>query len=269
MEMMTTIKDRPNSGLRAKAKIRLVEFLRPACYWPHPYTIEQAFQVFRWMVKTGEGYRSPGRWGSSGVTELLSKKPSCCGFSAVSTIRSLDDLRQRFHYALLSNHGSSAVSQWWTERRITVDAEHIISFPHYTPLAGPPRPRPRFRSEADIVRAIEDLLDKHRGERFETQLNSIHRDARVIHSIVVGVDPAGFTFDLAYGFNADGPGEMDSEWRETLARSEGNEPFVDVLAHALTRFDAIKAGTEPDHRTHWEDDCPPAPDDSPAPSMSP
>lgn len=80
--------------------VRFIDLVRPDGYWPQPYTLEQAFEIFRWMVAKGEGYSTQERWGSRGVVDLLSAT-SGIGHSSVIPISSLEDLRKRFHYAVL------------------------------------------------------------------------------------------------------------------------------------------------------------------------
>jgi hypothetical protein len=123
--------------MKTKAKIAFVEFLRPDFYWPNPYTIEQAFEVFRWMVRTGTAYERSTRWGRNGPIETLSCSPSCTGFGYVAPIVSLDDLRRRFHFGLLSAHTtSSGVDEWRGAENTHVGAEKIIAFRHHKPFFG-------------------------------------------------------------------------------------------------------------------------------------
>uniref|UniRef100_UPI0019533060 hypothetical protein n=1 Tax=Klebsiella aerogenes TaxID=548 RepID=UPI0019533060 len=44
--------DRPRR--KRSFSIPLIELLRPDSYWPHPLSIERAFEVMHWMVETGD-----------------------------------------------------------------------------------------------------------------------------------------------------------------------------------------------------------------------
>jgi hypothetical protein len=72
------------------------------------------------MVKTGKDYRQQGRWGSSGPIELLSKS-SGLGLSSVEPITSIDDLRERFQFAMFSGHGGEATRRWREDFNIHPD----------------------------------------------------------------------------------------------------------------------------------------------------
>lgn len=215
--------------IRTKAKLRLINFLRPDCF-PYPYAIEQAFHVFQWMVLTGKDYTKYGR---PGVFELLSMSPSCLGFSSVRSITSLEDLRRRFHYALLSVTEMPLVAEWKRVNGISIEAEKWLHFPHYTPFIGNP-----LGSERDIQDALSKLLGQSRGTTLNTSLNSCHPGARWVGGVSIIVSPSGFKFVMDYGF------VEDTGWSHTLAESENNEPFTDVLRRAIAALASMTAQNE-------------------------
>jgi hypothetical protein len=207
--------------IRTKAKIRFIDFLRPD-FFPYPYTLEQAFHVFQWMVATGEKYT---KYSHSGVLDLLSMNPSCIGINPVRPIVSIDDLRRRFHYALLASHEVPLVAAWKQANGISIQAEKWILFPHYTPFEGSP-----YGSEATIKTALEKHLGDSRGISLNVSLNSCHLTARWVGGVSIAVSQRGFKFVLDYGF------ENDTGWNHTLATSEPNEPFTTTMHRAIANL---------------------------------
>lgn len=56
----------------------------------------------------------------------------------------------------------------------------------------------------------------------------------------IRVGPESFNFELAYGFKDPRIDNFDSRWYETLASTEGDEPFLDTLARAIHRLHRFK-----------------------------
>ena len=213
--------------MKTKAKYRFVEFIRPDCYWPQPYTLEQAFGVFAWMLRTGEGYGDQSCWGRSSILSLLSGKPSCVNFSAVDPIRSVDDLRRRFHYALLSSCVGESLKLWRSKFDVRPDGNAIISFPHHGWRAAP-----FDEHRAEI--AVNALLNSE--GRLGVQLNEFHSRAREI----LGVDlhwRGSYRFVLNYGYGYEG-----SVWRHLLARQLPRESFYAVLGRAQKKLSTLVDG---------------------------
>lgn len=231
--------------IRHKARYDFIEFVRPTSY--HSYTVEQQFGVLRWMVERAHAINptkaETGRWGVSGPLELLSKKPSCVNHSGVDPIGSLDDLRERFHYALLSQYGGPSVVRWMSNNGICITGKKVIHFPHYAPFAGAPL-QGKLAAEGAIRDSAQALLTA--SGRLTTQLNSFYADAVEIYGVPVKVLPNGFQFVLQYGVDG-------SIWYETLAATpnmwegEGetfrylpygrdSEPFIGTLDRAITRL---------------------------------
>ena len=214
--------------MKTKAKIAFIAFVRPDCYWPAPYTIEQAFEVFRWMVRTGSAFERPTRWGRNGPIETLSCSPSCTGFGHVNPIVSLADLRRRFHFGLLSAHASSSgVDEWRAAENVRVDAEKIIAFRHHKPFSG----GAGWTCEAEVFKAINGLFADGQSLRTARSLNPVHPSARTCKSVKIAVEGDRFRFFLTYGWPDE---ESTSCWTHLLAWTEGNEPFLATLARAAT-----------------------------------
>lgn len=223
--------------VRTKASIELIDLVRPGLQWLSGMSIELAFEVLRWMVRTGEPYRERVPWGYRGVRELLSGA-SGLSYTGVAPIRSIQDLGMRFHYALLSKEWDGACSRWREDLGVHVHGRVEIECRHFKPFGGVPHLG--FNSEQEIRESVARLLGVRAGTKLTASLNCVHRKARTVHGVSVVVTPDGFVFRLSYGFNANGPGQRDSEWHHILASTQGKETFTETLARALAEFERIR-----------------------------
>ena len=211
--------------IRSKGKYRMIDFVRPNI-WPFGYTIEQAFGVYRWMVETADNYPAPRNSGRNALEPVL----SCVSRLPydIRPITSLDDLRERFRWALFAVYGlMGTLQRWRREHGITVDGVHWIRFPHYEPFNGP-------TSEADFRKMLTDMFTDRR--RLTVQLNSCWDDARENYGVHIHLNKAydyggdrkssgGWQFDLSYGCDR-------SVWEHQIARQEAGETFWDVARRA-------------------------------------
>lgn len=220
----------PHSAERRRAKtkmtVRLIDLLRPDSYWPHPLSIEQAFGVFQWMVRTGAEFSA---WGRSGVYDLIQCKPTCIGADGAGPVVSIDDLRRRFHFAILSDHASDLARQWRSAAGVAVDSEPTIDFRHDAPFKIGP-----LGSEQAIKEALRlFFLSTSEGE-LAVSFNSIHSKARCSQGGSIHVRPNCFAFKLGFGYG-DG-----SSWDVLLAETRDRETFVDTLRRALWTLALIR-----------------------------
>jgi len=222
--------------LKRSASVKLIDLVSPDYSWPYPYSIEQAFQTFRWMVASGSRYADPEE---PTVIDLLSDT-SGQGHVTVRPVGNLEDLRRRFHLALFSKLHGAAVSRWRLECGIRVDQAITLPYRHYKPLNA--LTHLGFKCEADIRQKLVALLQVKSGTKLTESLNSIHKRARTIHRVDLSVHAKGFAFQVHYGFNAFGPRQMDSEWSHNLAHTVGDEPFLDTFARAANEFERLTAG---------------------------
>lgn len=228
----------------------LINFLRPNGYWPQPFSIEQAFTTMQWFAATGEGYTTSQRWGWCGVKELLSAG-SGLSASIVEPIRSLDDLRKRFHYAILGVPQSDSQIAW--RQAFNIDVGAIVTVPGRTYKPFCVIPHLGFRCEADIQKTLETMLHGSTGTRMKISLNSVHPSLTWLHHCEVIVGPSGFCFSLEYGENPkDNP--HASYWNATLARTRAKESFLDTFARARDVFQCLVHGERPiDLNDFWDD----------------
>lgn len=220
---------------RRSATIRLIEFLRPDPFWPWPYSLEMGFQALRWLIASAADARfiEPHQWHTSCAVGLMGGEGAQNG--ACRPITSLDDLKQRFVYALLgSDRHHPEVTRWREHCGIHPTAEIEMRFRHYKPHY-PPSHLP-WRSEAQIREALTALLERCPGQKLNVQLNSVHRRARVVQRVGIYIGPRRFRFVLNYGFNDARRDPCASTWSAELATSRNDEPFLDVLARAVEQY---------------------------------
>lgn len=221
---------------QARADLSLIEFVRPGGSWPYPYSVEQAFELVRAMVATGRRYSLPGRWGKSGVLELL------CGggvvnCSALRPISSLGDLNACLHRALLGV-ANTAVEQWRKREHFTLTGRHTLTVPHYRALQRCPFQGQQV-AEHEIGVALTQYFSQIAGRQLAVSLNSVHLTARRVVQALVDVGPDSFRFRLEYGLNG-------SVWSCTLARTQAGESFLDTFNRAWSRYRLLTGEAEPD-----------------------
>ena len=212
-----------------RAKIKLGLFLSPDSHWPFPHTIEQAFETFRWLVRSGDRYRGPTGYPGHhhGPRETLSLS-SGANLQSVAPIVSLADLRARYVAALFSHMGGAPTERWRAEKGIRGYAVHWLKIPHFQPF----RATPWFESERAVVDALESFFKTGAEGRLAASPNHVHTDCRTCMGARIFVHPRHFVFDLAFG---DGL----SRWNEPLARSARGEPFTAALYRAKRYLDLL------------------------------
>jgi hypothetical protein len=236
--------------IQTRFKVSFVEFVRPSHTWPYPYSVEQAFQTLRWMTATGADYRGDTRWGDQGVYEVLSMKPSCRGFTGVSPITSLADLRQRFHYALLSRSEIPVVDKWRRDYDILPDGKATIHLPVHRDLgvSGP------FKNQSELQKAITEMLEPPAAQKIQmtVALNSVHgKETAIYHDVQIKVSRNGFGFILRYGDEQ--RHAFGSRWDEYLACTRGNETFIETAVRAYKNYRGLVFGEIPKSGLDLED----------------
>lgn len=226
---------------KAWFRAELIDLVRPDSFWPHPFSIEQAFEIFRWMVATGDAYRDPTRWGRVGVRELLSAT-SGTGADEVTSITSLADLRTRFHHALLASPRCPAVVQWRKDHRVEIGARIRVRSPVYTQFEG--ARHLGFGSEGAIKDTLDRITIRSRGQTLKARLNYVHLDVETVHGVSIAVSAKGFVFRLKYGdpFHDNRP---YSAWSHSLARTRPGETFLETFARARDVYDMLMGATDP------------------------
>lgn len=229
---------------RRSATVHLIEFLRPDSYWPYPYSLEMGFQALRWLIASAADPRfvEQHQWHTSCAVGLMGGASAQNG--ACRPITSVDDLKQRFTYALLgSDRHRPEVTRWREHWGIHPTAQIEMRFRHYKPH-HPPAHLP-WRSEAQIRDALTALFEHSVGQKLNVQLNSVHRRARIVQRVGIYVGPKLFWFVLNYGFTDARKNPCDSTWSQELAVSKSDEPFLDTLARAIEQ---LSSWTQPAER---------------------
>lgn len=210
----------------SKAKIHFAELVRPDSYWPQPYTIEQAFQVYRWLIKTGKPFAKYGEYGAYDL--MIGRGVMGSSDLHYEPIRSLPMLRERFHRAILGRSNGLNANDWRRRERIAFGQNRVITFPHYAPFLGTPL-LGTIRSEASLRKILDSYFTASGNLR--VQLNECHSAAIEIKSLVVNVETYDFQFrfDLHYGYDG-------SSWTHNLATGE---QFIDTFGAALVEFERV------------------------------
>lgn len=202
-------------------KFDLARVVDPA-YWLYPHGLERTLLAFGHLVKTARRFYEYGQYNP---LDILSDSPSCRGSWEVGPIRSLEDLRGRFHYALLHPH-YQRTREWREAERIDIREQVCISGAHYTPMNFPDT---LFEHEASANRSFDELLattDKH----INRPLNSCHKlGARWVHSVNLNFDREGkMSFVLVYGYRRN-----SSCWRHVLVYHRNDETPYQLLRRAI------------------------------------
>lgn len=220
---------------RRSAKIKLIELLRPDPGWPSPYSLEMAFQALRCLIAsaTGQEFIEQHEWHTSCAVGLMGGAGARNG--ACRAVTSWADLKDRFVQALLARTDfRPEVARWREAKGIHVGAVLDMKFRHYKPFY-PPAHLP-WVSEAQIRTALDTLLQESTGKTLAVQLNQVHAEARIVHSVGIVVGVQSFRFVLKYGFHDPRVEPMDSSWCVTLAETVRDEPFLDTLAYAVGKY---------------------------------
>lgn len=231
-----------NKGIQSRFNVSFVEFVRPGHGFPSPYSIEQAFQVFRWMVSTGSEYRADTRYGDQGVFEVLSMKPSCRGFTGVYPITSLTDLRERFHYAILSKSENPVVEKWRRDYDVLPDGKATIPFSVHRDwdVQAP------FKNQSELKNALTELLEPPSGQKIQMAiaLNSVYgKETVTYHDVQIKASKRGFAFILRYGDEQ--RQAFGSRWDEYIATTRGNETFIETAVRAYKNYRGLVFGEIP------------------------
>lgn len=229
---------------RTRGTYRLIEFIRPCCYWPQPYCVEQALGVYRWMVETALDPKYQTRWGCNPtLAQLAATSGRVRDLFYFPSIGSIAALRKRFQYALFSAYGGD---QWREDYQIHQDAVRTLTFPHY-------RLTEAATSEHEFTKRLEALwaTTPPKGQKFAlltTQLNSCHADAvecygapsylRLRNAAQYG-RPAKLYWEFVLHYGCDG-----SVWNKSLATQKPGEAFRDLFERAEAKYKQLTVHVE-------------------------
>jgi hypothetical protein len=210
----------PRSPKRSR-RVAWVDFLRPA----HGnaflnVSIQEAFGIFQWMVRTGSEYQ--------GVLACLSGKPTCVGFVGVDgfTAGWVGQLRERFASAILEPFCHAGVYRWREENRIGLSEKRMVVFPHYVG-GGPDHSDNAMHRRVDALFAVA-------GRTLAKSHNRHHPNARTVFKPRLVVEADRFTLVLPYGYAEDARG--GSSWLVDVAHKGSFADFVDHCERSLSRL---------------------------------
>lgn len=220
-------RDEGSKRPKSRFEVDFSRLLAPDCSL-HPLHLDQAFETFRWMVASSTPYSVDCSYHTQTVHLLLNGAAERRSLDGVSPIRSIDDLKSRFQYALLGQ--SYDIYQIWRDdhglhpsAKITINVLHHGANGHHVATKRP----------KTLEDAFSSLCANARGLRMRRSPNSCHDDATLIQSFGVVVSAHGFEFVIDYGMTTD---FIASSWRLGLAKTRGGEPFYETLDRALLRF---------------------------------
>lgn len=213
---------------QTKVKVTFADLVAPDSFWPYPYSIDQAFGIMQWMVKTGVTYPpEKGRWVSCGVIALLRTQPSCGYIDDLVPVPSVDWLRRCFQWAVLSRHTNSCTLKWREENGISPVSTRWIHFPNEGQSGN-------GAGKVEVTAVLEA-----KG-KLTTQLNQFHEDAVDIYGVPVYISSKGYRFVLNYGVEG-------SLWYHELAKSQTGETFTTCLRRARAELDKLTGGSHADN----------------------
>ena len=192
-----------------------------------PYTDEQLFEIFRWMIKTGWKFRDCGRYGSSGVFEWLYGLSSTSsqnywytyGFNRRTWRKKI---KAAFVRAIVCNDCSDTIKKWRETENIFLDKYRMLNF--------------RISKERfNVNQGLYDLFTAHK-RKLTIQLNKYHPKAINIDHILLTTNGDGWWAELHYGHEC-------SRWNHRLAEQK-NMGFGDFIKTACDNLKELTSGTK-------------------------
>lgn len=228
IEILSIRRDPVSKPLKHSFEIEVDRLVASDRGW-YPYELDQIFEVFRHFVRTGMNYEKVCTWHTQTIRHILSGSELDWRTDKwPSRIWSLKDLKRRFQHALLAR-GYDFYEDWRQAIGFKLGEKIKIEAPHrghrYRDTASG-----KF-SQVGLERAIQHMIEDSRGMKLAFSLNAIHTAAIEIQRIGILVGPESFHVVLTHGYPND-----SSYWDFTIARSRGNEPFVETIERAYNLF---------------------------------
>lgn len=215
--------------MSSRATYKFVEFVRPDGYWPYPYSTDQAFAVLGWMLKTGESFRDKPKNVERNIFSLLSCKPTCTGFRTIDPIWSLDDLKRRFHHAILSGYAGPQLAEWRRRFGVFVGGRSVIVAPCVRLDEFPEgESNASFRKRLAWLFSCEGTLSQPLNER--------HHQATHVMGVRVNWLPSShkWSFVMRYGYEGD-----QSWWDHGLATQRDGETFYGAFQRCVEELNRL------------------------------
>jgi len=206
--------------LATKKKVKFIDLARPPNYSFYPLNFRQAFEVFRWMVKTGSpsnGYYSGGR---QNVYDILSKT-SGINSREVRAFTGKDwarDLKERFQWAVLLDEGSDPnghLKRWRENEGISLTGERVIPISYF--------------NHGGVQDTLLTSMLTTTGRTRQSH-NSCWKKARTVYNVCLVPSAEAWSLKFYYGFSRD----RSSSWDLNVARQEEGEVFDDFFRRAYS-----------------------------------
>jgi hypothetical protein len=186
----------------------------------HNLHTAQAFEVFRWLIRSAKDYHKDHQRDPRSVLSNSS------GFGGTVHPISLKnwkkDLRARFLDCMLSPFAGSSVRAWREAIGMYPGKSRVVPVRHYAD---------RFYdaplSSADTAKTL-DALSNAVGQRVNYQPNQFHRHARWVTSVLLVPCTRGWVLAFQYSYK----GDDHSSWQIDVASQSPKETFVEFLMRA-------------------------------------
>jgi len=233
--------------IASKLKVRFNELICP----PHSgafYSLHTAvaFEVFRWMMLTGDPYRTKD-YPQSGVREFLGNHVGCVNCRGVDGFSDnwKQDLRARFLSALLDPDATGVVRQWRHDYKIQVGASRMIPVRYRKPMFSD------GISSSNCELLLDRILKDAPGCRLKKQLNKYHADANHVQAVILvpSLYYKKWVFVMHYGAKND-----CSSWAQTITIQGNDELFTDFLLRTALKLQDVYIDNRT-WKTHIRDVC--------------
>lgn len=207
------------SSTATKLKVRFLDLVRPRCmHVVGKLHIAQAFELFRWMVRTSEKFAGDRSVGTA--RELLSAS-SCVGLRRVEPFGAnwRQDLWNRFHFAVLKESVSPAAAAWRRAYSINETGTRVVPIRYYTWSGGGLCSHDTGQLLDRVIRANGHLRKVH---------NECHPRARWLYNCALRPTASAWELFAYYGFKTD----HSSSWMLPICHQQTDELFVDFLTRA-------------------------------------
>lgn len=202
-----------------RTKVKFQELVNGHFVHWHPL---EAFEVFRWMIKTGNIYQRNGygvfeclyRLGGKGAINY----PDSYGFY---TNQYKINLQLSFVAALFDDK-LDVVNEWRKANNIYINKYKMLKL----------NVSPNYKSHNDAVYALNTMLYAYGHDlKLKKSLNKYYAQAIDINSVRLSTDGEEWRAILYYGFDG-------CEWSVVLGR-QGNSSFSDFLIKSGNKFSKL------------------------------
>lgn len=208
----------------------LIEFLRPSSFWPHPYTIEDAYLLLTHIARQASHLQEQHRWGVATIWDTIS---SGSGYSDHALkLTNSTAIREAWTRLLLAR-ATDTIEKWKSENNIGSTATITAATYRHKPFA----PALRWTCESEIAEAFKKFFNHYLTKNTTVSLNSIHPAAVEILQTSIIITNTSTIFQMTYCIRASYGGY--SSWHQTLSTVRDKESILHGLERALDTLDLL------------------------------